>query len=90
MSQHSRQQREQAQGETEMFQSVSQVMGGRFVVLRDGRVSGYMQPEPEFMRRRYEQAQALRELQRESRVKAEVSGESQGFVERIRIALGIA
>ena len=73
-----------------MFQSMSLPMGGRFVVLRDGRVAGYHQPEPEFIQRRYEQAQALREMQRESRMREALAGESQGFVERIRVALGIA
>jgi hypothetical protein len=65
-------------------------MGGRFVVLRDGRIAGFGQPEPRFIQRRYEHAEALREMRRESRkVKAPVS-EPRGFVERIRVALGIA
>ena len=73
-----------------MHQSLSSLMGGRFVVLRDGRVSGFGQPEPQFMQRRYEQAQALREMRRESSVPARPAPEVRGFVERIRGALGIA
>ena len=73
-----------------MHQHLSTLAGGRFVVLRDGRVSGLGQPEPAFMQRRYEQAEALRELKRESRIKRALAGESEGFVERIRVALGIA
>lgn len=73
-----------------MFQSFSQIVNGRFVVLRDGRVSGFGQPEPEFLRRRFEHAQALREIKRESRIRKVLNDESQGFVERIRTALGIA
>ena len=73
-----------------MYQSFSVPFGGRFVVLRDGNVAGFGQPEPKFIQRRYEHAQALREIQRESRVRAVLAGDSEGFVERIRIALGIA
>ena len=73
-----------------MYQPLSTIVGGRFVVLRDGRISGLGQPEPAFLQRRYEHAQALKEIGRESRIKAVLDGESQGFVERIRLALGIA
>ena len=73
-----------------MYQSVTTPFGGRFVVLRDGRISGFGQPEPQFIQRRYEQGEALREMRRESRVREVLTGESRGFVERIRIALGIA
>jgi hypothetical protein len=80
----------QEREEEEVFQSLYHLMGGGFVVLRDGRVSGFAQPEPAFMQRRYEHARALRELQRESRMKEALEGESRGFVERIRVALGMA
>ena len=73
-----------------MYQSLSVPLGGRFVVLRDGNVAGFGQPEPKFIQRRYEHVQALREIQRENRVRAVLANESEGFVERIRIALGIA
>jgi len=76
--------------ENQMYQSFSVPYGGRFVVLRDGNVAGYGQPEPKFILRRYEHAQALREIQRENRVRAVLANESESFVERIRIALGIA
>jgi hypothetical protein len=76
--------------EPEVFQSLYQQCQGRFVVLRDGRISGFGQPEPEFLRRRYEHAQALREIKRETRIKQALADESTGFVERIRTALGIA
>ncbi len=56
----------------------------------DGRLIPFGQPEPEFLRRRYEHAQALREIEREDRIRAILASESQGFVERIRTALGIA
>lgn len=73
-----------------MFQPMYHSPGGRFVVHRDGRVSGFGQPEPEFLQRRYAHAQALRELNRESRVRESLQDESRSFVERIRVALGIA
>lgn len=73
-----------------MFQSLYHLVGGRVVVLRDGTVSGFSQPEPRYMLRRYEHAEALREIQREARIRQVLSNESQGFVERIRVALGIA
>ena len=73
-----------------MFQSMYQLFHGRFVVLSDGRVSAFGQPEPEFMQRRFEHAEALRQFKREARVKQALAEESSGFVERIRSALGIA
>jgi len=74
----------------EMFQSLYHVVAGRFVVLRDGSISGFSQPEPRFLQRRYEQAEALRQMRRESRIQEALASESAGFVERIRGALGIA
>jgi hypothetical protein len=73
-----------------MYQSAYHSPGGRFVVLRDGQVSGFGQPEPKFIQRRYEHAQALREIRRDERIREVLSEESRGFVERIRTALGIA
>jgi hypothetical protein len=81
---------EPAEKEIEVFQSLSHLFTGRVVVLRDGRVAGFHQPEPQHLLRKYEHAQALREIKRESRVKAALEAESAGFVERIRTALGIA
>ena len=73
-----------------MFQSLYHLSGGRIVVLRDGRIAASSQPEPEYMQRRYEHAQALRELKRERRIREALGDESRGFVDRIRVALGIA
>ncbi len=73
-----------------MFQPLSHVLGGRVVVLRDGTVSGFSQPEPRHLQRKYEHAQALREIRRETRIREVLADESQGFVERIRTALGLA
>jgi len=64
--------------------------GSRLLVTHDGRLLGLDQPEPEFMRRRYEQATVLRDIRREERVRQARAEESRGFVERIRVALGIA
>ena len=72
-----------------MFQSQYFVQYGPVQVLRDGRLSGFGQPEPEFVRRRYEQAEELRRLDRETRIRRLLSNESQGFVERIRGRLGL-
>ena len=73
-----------------MFQPLTTILGGRLVVLRDGRIAGFSQPEPASLLRKYEQAQALREIQREARIREVLADESQGFVERIRTALGLA
>ncbi|MGB4862627.1 MAG: hypothetical protein WBO97_09220 [Tepidiformaceae bacterium] len=73
-----------------MFQELLVVLDGRVATLRDGRVAGFHPPEPEFLRRRYEHAQVLRELKREDRLRALLEDESQGFVERIRQRLGLA
>jgi|GEM_PF-6615560 len=72
-----------------MFQSLYHVAGGRFVVLRDGRVSGFSQPEPPFLQRRYEHAQALRELRSAGREAAAGQHEARGLVARIRFVLGL-
>ncbi len=73
-----------------MFQTSMNLLNGRAFSTRDGRVAAFGQPEPEFLRRRYEHATALRELKREGRIRAALADESQGFVERIRTALGLA
>lgn len=73
-----------------MFQELLATLNGRVVTLRDGQVAGFHQPEPEFLRRRYEHAQALRDLKREARRRALLEDEPQGFVERIRERLGLA
>jgi hypothetical protein len=80
----------QGKEETEVFQPLSHVLGGHVVVLRDGRISGFSQPEPPHLQRRYEQARALREIQREARIREVLADESRGFVERIRTVLGLA
>lgn len=80
----------QRKEDPEVFQSLYHVFHGRFVTLNDGRVSGFSQPEPEFMRRRYEHAQALREIKREARIRELVENDSRSVVERIRTAFGIA
>ena len=41
-----------------MFQPLTPILGGRVVVLRDGTVSGFSQPEPRHLQRKYEHAQA--------------------------------
>ncbi len=74
----------------QVFQSHFVVLHGRVLSLSDGRVSAFGQPEPEFLRRRYEHAEELRKLDREARIKKLLSQESEGFVERIRSRLGIA
>ena len=76
--------------ELEVFQPLTHILGGRVVVLRDGTVSGFSQPEPPSLLRKYEHAQALREIRRETRIREVLADESQGFVERIRTALGLA
>ena len=76
--------------ELEVFQPPTHILGGRVVVLRDGTVSGFSQPEPRHLQHRYEHAQALREIRRETRIREVLADESQGFVERIRTALGLA
>ena len=76
--------------DVQVFQSHYHVLGGRVVVLRDGRISGFGQPEPEHLQRRYEHGQALREIKRETRIRELLNDESKGFVERIRTSLGIA
>lgn len=73
-----------------MFQGTCQLMNGRVHSTRDGRPVALGQPEPEFLRRRFEHAQALKEIKREERIRAALADESQGFVERIRLALGLA
>ncbi|MBK7723701.1 MAG: hypothetical protein IPI33_00145 [Dehalococcoidia bacterium] len=73
-----------------MFQTVYYSFHGQFQVLRDGRIAGSGQPEPEFLRRRYEQAQVLREINRETRIRELIANDSQRFVDRVRAALGIA
>ena len=73
-----------------MLQSLYNVLSGQYQVLRDGRVVANGQPESKSLLRRYEHAQALREIKRESRIREVLDSESQGFVERIRIRLGIA
>lgn len=73
-----------------MLQAVIHALDGQVVSTHDGRLIAAGQPEPEFLRRRYEHAQALRELQREDRIRRVLADESEGFVERIRVALGLA
>lgn len=73
-----------------MFQSYFVVLHGRVLNLPDGRLSAFGQPEPEFLRRRYEHAEELRKIDCEERIKKLLSQESQGFVERIRSRLGLA
>lgn len=77
-------------GDTEMLQALIHALDGRVITTHDGRLIASGQPEPEFLRRRYEHAQALREIRREQRIQRALADESQGFVERIRVALGIA
>jgi hypothetical protein len=66
------------------------MLGGGVVNTYDGRLIAIGQPEPEFIRRRYEQATALRDIKRQDQADELASRRSQGFVERIRLALGIA
>lgn len=77
-----------------MLQTLSTILNGRVIVTRDGRPVGYGQPEPEFIRRRYEHLQALHEDKAKAKAKGRIrevlADESQGFVERIRTRLGIA
>lgn len=75
----------------QMYQAVLQLLAGTAIsTTRDGRPVATGQPEPEFLRRRYEHAQALREIEREAKVRVALEKESRGFVERIRTRLGIA
>lgn len=73
-----------------MLQSLFQALHGGVISTYDGRLVAFGQPEPEFLRRRYEHAEALKEIQHEARIREVLANESQGFVERIRTALGIA
>ena len=73
-----------------MLQAIIHALDGRVISTHDGRLVAAGQPEPEFLRRRYEHAQALREIRREDRIRRVLADESEGFVERIRIALGLA
>lgn len=73
-----------------MLQALIHALDGRVISTHDGRLVAAGQPEPEFLRRRYEHAQILREIQREERIRRVLADESQGFVERIRGALGLA
>lgn len=73
-----------------MLQAIIDVLDGRVISTHDGRLIAAGQPEPEFLRRRYEHAQALRELRRDDRIRRVLAHESDGFVERIRVALGLA
>jgi hypothetical protein len=81
---------EQRKEASEVFQPLTHIIGGRVVVLRDGRVSGFSQPEPPHLQRRYEHARALREIRREARIREVLADESRGFADRIRTALGLA
>ena len=73
-----------------MYQGTFQLLTGSIHTTRDGRPTAFGQPEPEFLRRRYEHAQALRQIERDERIRAVLADESRGFVERIRTRLGIA
>ncbi len=73
-----------------MLQTLFYALDGRIISTYDGRLIATGQPEPAFLRRRYEQAQALREMRREDRLQARLAEDSRGFVERIRTALGLA
>lgn len=73
-----------------MLQTLIHLSGGRLFVTADGRLAPSAQPEPEFLRRRYEHAQALREAQKAERLERTLAAESRGFVERLRVALGLA
>ncbi len=73
-----------------MQQALIHTLQGTLITTNDGRLIAAGQPEPEFLRRRYTHAQALREIRREDRIRRALADESQGFVERIRVALGIA
>lgn len=73
-----------------MLQAIVYARDGGVISTHDGRLIATSQPEPEFLRRRYEHAQALREIRREDRIRRVLADESEGFVERIRTALGIA
>lgn len=73
-----------------MFQAASTILNGSVIVTRDGQPIGYGQPEPEYMQRRYRHLQALREDKPKGRIREVLADESQGFVDRIRIRLGIA
>jgi hypothetical protein len=64
--------------------------GSRLLMTHDGRLLGLDQPEPEFMLRRYAHATALRDMRRDDRLRQARAEEPRGFVERIRVALGIA
>jgi hypothetical protein len=77
---------------TEVFQTFSTILNGRVIVTRDGRPVGFGQPEPEFIQRRYQHLQALREDKARAKggIREVLADESQGFVERIRTRLGIA
>ncbi|MEO8538799.1 MAG: hypothetical protein ABI577_03595 [bacterium] len=73
-----------------MLQTLFCALNGRVISTHDGRLVSFGEPEPEFLRRRYEHAQALREIERDNRIQRVLADESQGFVERIRTALGLA
>lgn len=80
----------QRKEDPEMQQALIHTLQGTLITTNDGRLIAAGQPEPEFLRRRYAHAQALREIRREDRIRRALADESQGFVERIRVALGIA
>ena len=73
-----------------MFQAASTILNGSVIITRDGQPIGFGQPEPEFMQRRYQHLQVLHEEKRRGRIREVLADESQGFVDRIRIRLGIA
>ncbi len=57
----------------------------------DGRLYSTRQPEPEWLRRKYEHGEAVKRLQREQRVKQpQLPRPHTGLVGRLRTALGIA
>lgn len=73
-----------------MLQTLIHLSSGRLFITHDGRLAPADQPEPEFLRRRYEHAQALREARKAERLERTLATESQSFVERLRIALGLS
>jgi hypothetical protein len=81
---------EKQRKESTVFQAASTILNGSVIVSRDGRPVGFGQPEPEFIQRRYQHLQALREDKARARIREVRADEPQGFVDRIRTRLGIA
>lgn len=73
---------------TEMYRALTQITNGLSVTY-DGRLYAHGQPEPAWLQRKYQAAQALREYRRLARLEGAVR-QPQGLVARLRTAMGIA